>query len=337
MHSRLLRLVGGSTVWMLGACGAQPTEVELRLYPCDLMSGAPTSVSLRIQSYGADGAIGEPLSKTFPIADQGVFADKFATVGFTPPAGTLSADITVTWISADEMVQAIYNEAVPALGEALELGKDECEGAPGTTTTPTTIDPTTAGPGTSETGTGTETGTTTTTTDPTETTSTSTSTTETTSTSTTDETATTTTSTTDTTDTTTGTSGEPMEGGDCPGEEGMLVCDGGPGVLGDLLYCQGGKWQVKNDLLCDPSKCADTGLADPQIVGCMGSLMAWSCACADTPKGECSMGMQSQCGEPAGDGVKVELCVEDAGKTYYYVAICPACDEVNGEPLCSLR
>ncbi|MCY1011351.1 hypothetical protein OV079_38490 [Nannocystis pusilla] len=52
MHSRLLRLVGGSTVWMLGACGAQPTEVELRLYPCDLMSGAPTSVSLRFRATG---------------------------------------------------------------------------------------------------------------------------------------------------------------------------------------------------------------------------------------------------------------------------------------------
>ncbi|MFY0537381.1 hypothetical protein [Nannocystis pusilla] len=69
----------------------------------------------------------------------------------------------------------------------------------------------------------------------------------------------------------------------------------------------------------------------------MGSLMSWSCACAATPKGECSMAMQSQCGEPAGDGVKVELCVEDAGKTYHYVAICPVCDEVNGEPLCSTR
>ncbi|MFY0537380.1 hypothetical protein [Nannocystis pusilla] len=175
-----------------------------------------------------------------------MFADKFATVGFTPPAGTLSADITVTWISADEMVQAVYNEAVPALGEALELGKDECEGVPGTTTTPTTIDPTTAGPGTSETGTSTETGTTTTTTDPTETTSTSTSTTETTSTSTTDET-TTTTSTTDTTETTMGTSGDPMEGGDCLGQDGMLVCDGGPGILGQMLYCQGASgWSTTN-------------------------------------------------------------------------------------------
>jgi hypothetical protein len=316
---------------MLGACGAQPTEVELRLYPCDLMSGAPTSVSLRIQSYGADGAIGEPLSKTFPIADQGVFADKFATVGFTPPAGTLSADITVTWIAADEMVQAVYNEAVPALGEALELGKDECEGAPDSTTTPTTVDPTTAGPGTSETGTSTETGTTTTT-DPTETTSTST--TETTSTSTTDSTTTTTTSTTDTTDTTMGTSGGPMEGGDC---ENLLefACDGGPGVLGKLLQCQMGKWTL-NETYCSPGSCADTGLADPQVVGCIGAAQSWNCACAETPKSECSVGMQSQCGDPAGDGVKVELCIEDAGKTYYYVAICPACDEVNGEPLCSI-
>ncbi|MCY0988496.1 hypothetical protein OV203_15295 [Nannocystis sp. ILAH1] len=333
MHSRLLRLVGGSTVWMLGACGAQPTEVELRLYPCDLMSGAPTSVSLRIQSYGADGAIGEPLSKTFPIADQDVFADKFATVGFTPPAGTLSADITVTWIAADEMVQAVYNEAVPALGEALELGKDECEGAPDSTTTPTTIDPTTAGPGTSETGTSTETGTTTST-DPTETTSTSTSTTETTSTSTTDET-TTTTSTTDTTDTTMGTSGGPMEGDDCP-VHNTAVCDAGPGVLGKVLHCQVNKWVVNNGL-CSADSCGETGFANPQVAGCVGTLESWYCACADTPKSECSMGMQSQCGEATGDGVKVELCIEDAGQTYHYVSVCPNCEEVDGEPLCLLR
>ena len=207
-------------------------------------------------------------------------------------------------------------------------------GAPDSTTTPTTIDPTTAGPGTSETGTGTETGTTTTTTDPTETTSTST--TESTSTSTTDST-TTTTSTTDTTDTTTGTSGGPMEGGDCS-LHFDLACDAGPGVVGNVLRCEDTKWVVRTDLLCDdPSKCGETGLTNPQVVGCMGTPQSWYCACADTPKSECSMGMQSQCGEAVGDDVKVELCVEDAGKTYYYVSVCPNCEEVDGEPLCLLR
>ncbi|MDC0718441.1 hypothetical protein [Nannocystis bainbridge] len=329
MHSRLLRLVGGATVWLLGACGAKPTEVELQLFPCDLVSGAPTSVSLRIQSYGAEGAIGEPLTKTFPITDPAVFDDDFATVGFTPPAGTLTADITVTWIAEGEMAEAKYNLSVPALGEVLQLGKDECEGGPGTTSTPTTDGMTTVGPGTSETGTSTEPGTSSTSTSTTETTSTST--TETTSTSTTDET--TTTSTTDTTETTMGTAGDdPMEGGGCeiPLE---LACDAGPGVLGKLLQCQDGKWEL-NETFCTPGSCGDTGLAEPQAAGCVGSLQSWSCACADTPKSECSMGMQSQCGESTGDGVKVELCVEDAGKTYYYVSVCPVCEEENGQPLC---
>lgn len=340
MHSRLMRLLGCSTLWALAACGDKPTEVELRLYPCDLTSGLPTSVALTIQSRGADGKIGEPLAKTFPIDDPpAVFGDGFATVGFTPPEGTMTADITVVWTAGSEVVQARYNLEVPGLGEVMPLGKEECEPPTGTTSTPTTTeDPTTVGPGTvTETGTGTETGTTTdadtTTTDPSETTSTSsTSTSD--SETTTESTTTTTTETTSTTDTTMGTSGGPMEGGTC-NENGALACDAGPGELGNLLRCLTDHWVVMNDL-CGESACENLGFSNPQVVGCFGDEQGWACACAETPQGECDVGMESKCGAAIGEDVLVELCVEDGPNTYYYAAQCGACVMDGGKPLCTL-
>jgi len=334
-----MRLLGCSALWALAACGDKPTEVELRLYPCDLTSGLPTSVALTIQSSGADGKIGEPLAKTFPIADQAVFDDGFATVGFTPPAGTLSADITVVWTADSEVVQARYNLNVPALGEVMPLGKEECEPPTGTTSTPTTTDdPTTMGPGTTETGPSTETGTTTDTgtmtTDPTETTSTSSTSTSTGDSETTTETTTSTTETTSTTDTTMGTSGGPMEGGNC-NNPGSLACDAGPGALGNLLQCQIDTWVLKNDF-CQESTCENLGFDNPQPVGCFGDEQSWACACAETPQGECDMGMQSQCGAAIGMDVLVELCVEDGPNTYYYAAQCGGCVLDGGKPLCTL-
>ncbi|MBZ5707705.1 hypothetical protein [Nannocystis pusilla] len=332
MHSRLVRLIGCSTVWALCACGEQPTEVELRLYPCDLTVGLPTSVELTIQSSGADGKIGEPLVKTFPIADPAkVFEDGFATVGFTPPTGTLKADILVVWTAGSEVVQARYNAKVPALGEAMPLGKEECEPGQSTTTTPTTTDdPTVTETGTTESGSETETVTatgTTTTTDPTETTSTSSTSTGDTAT-TTESTTTTTTDTTSTTDTTMGTSGGPMEGGTCM-SPGLTACDAGPGALGQLLFCQDTTWVLLPDF-CQPSACENLGFTNPQVAGCVGDEQGWSCACAETPQGQCDPGQESQCGEAIGMDVKVELCVDDI----YYAAQCAGCTVQGGKPLC---
>lgn len=330
MKAGFARLLRCSTVWMLGACSSTATEVELRLYPCVLTGGAPTSVELEIRNLDGQGAeIGDLLSKTFMIADPGVFDDGYASVGYIPPAGTVTADIKVTWTGGGESVAATYAVPVPMLGSSVTLGADECEGGPGTTTTPTTDGPTSSS-GTATTGTdttdttGTSTGTTTNTTDSTST-----------STGTTDSTTGTTTGTTDmTTGTTTGTTGGPQEGGDCD-MDGALACSGGPGVLGEVLYCEAGTWVLKNDL-CTVDACVGLGFNNPQIVGCFGAGMEFSCACAETPQGECTMGMESQCGGMLGDGVLVELCVVDGDNTWHYAAQCPACQDVDGEPLCTL-
>lgn len=320
VKSRVARLFGCSAVWALCACGDKPTEVELRLFPC---VSAPTSVSLTIQSYGEGGEkIGAPLAKTFRIDDQGVFDDGFATVGFTPPEGTLHADITVVWSTSGEEVQARYNAPVRRRGEAIELGADQCEDDPGTTTMMSTTLETT----TTEATTDAET---------TETTSTST---ETTSTSTTEtttdpsETTTTTgTSETSTTDSTTGTTGEePVEGGDCAG--GGAVCTAGPGEIGKLLQCINSKWVESYDG-CAEDACEHFGFDDPVIVGCTGDV-AWGCVCAPTPKEACSRDMKSKCGEVTDAGQLVDLCVEDGDDTWHYAAICSSCKMVDDQPLC---
>lgn len=330
-----MRLIGCASLWALSACADKSTDVELRLYPCMLTSGAPTSVELTIQSIGADGNIGEPLSKTFPIEDpELVFEDNYATVAFTPPEGTQRADIAVVWKSGAEAVEATYNMPVPGLGEAMALESGECEGGPGTTSAPMTTDPSeTSGPDTTDSTTSSTsepetTGTTTTD----ETTSTSTTESTTGTETTVDPSETTTTTGPSTTDMTTSTTGDdpPKEGGVC-GAGDVVKCSAGPGELGDLLKCVDNVWQNHNNY-CQPGACPD-GFTDPQPVGCVGDQgQAWSCACAETPKGTCAMGMTSGC-----DGGLVELCLEEGGETYYYAAACNVCDLVGGQPQCKFR
>lgn len=108
--------------------------------------------------------------------------------------------------------------------------------------------------------------------------------------------------------------------------------------MGELLLCEEGKWvSAPVDAICTPDACDGLGFAAPQIVGCVGAGLEWGCACAETPKSECGMGSESQCGGPVGEGVLVELCVTEGDKTWHYAAVCPACQLVDGEPLCTLR
>lgn len=300
------------------ACGGGPTAVELRLYPCAPPGSAATSVTLEIQSRDQDGAaIGDPLTKDFSIADPAVFSDGYATVGFKPPAGTMTADFVVTWTGGGpDMTAAHYlNVAVPALGEALVLGMDACDDPSGMTGEPTTSSSGSTGEGTGTSGAtmGSTTGTTG------------------------DATGTgTTTGTTEaTTDASSGgtTGGDPHEGGPCmPGEPG--VCDGGPGVLGMFLLCVDGTWTKSNppcdvDTACPP----ELGLVQPQLIGCIGTGTNWTCGCSDTPVMECAMGETSQCGQIPG-GFKVDLCVLEQGKLHHYAGRCVDCYDVDGEPLC---
>jgi hypothetical protein len=118
-----------------------------------------------------------------------------------------------------------------------------------------------------------------------------------------------------------------------------VVCDGGPGVLGDFLQCTGGVW-TKIEPPCDIGvACPDElGFSFPKMAGCLGDGAQWTCACGDynnmMPQ-ECPQDGVSKCGEMLFESVKVELCVEDAGKLYHYVGLCPKCSEaVAGQPLC---
>lgn len=308
-------------LFAVAACGGGPTAVELRLYPCAPPGGAAMSVALEIQSRDQDGAaIGEPLAKMFAISEPAVFSDGYATIGFQPPAGTVTADFTVIWSGGGAESTAHYmNVAVPALGETLVLGIDECDGATGTTGEPTT--------GTTATTDATATGTTGTSTTGGETTGTTDATTSTTGESTTGTTAA-------TTDASTGTTGgDPQEGQPCVQGE-PAVCDGGPGVLGTFLQCIDGTW-TKSSPPCDVETVCppELGLAQPQLVGCLGAGTNWTCACADNPVMQCAMGETSKCGPIAG-GFKVDLCVLEDGELNHYVGKCNDCYDVQGEPLC---
>lgn len=334
MKLRLARLLGCSAVWALAACSDAPNSIELRLYPCPLTGGLPTGVELEIHNRDAKGMeIGSPLTRQFAIGDgEAVFQDGYATVSYKPPEGTVTADITVTWTLASESVAASYGVTVPGLGSSISLESGEC-GDVGTTNTPTTtLDPT-SGSGTSST---TSTVTDSTTTGTTETTGPGTDTDTTTSTGTTSSTTetTTTTSTTSTTDSTTdSTTGpiNPMEGEFCP-VNGIPGCEGGPGILGKLLFCTGNKWvpAMLGVDVCNDSPCAGLGLQAPQLVGCLGVGNDWSCACAETPESDC-METENECPEGT-EGVAVAVC--DGGKLYK--AICPACDLVDDKPLCTV-
>lgn len=305
------------------ACGGKADAVELRLYPCAAPGGGSMSVELAIQSRDGDGApVGALLTETFTIPAPAVFSDGYATVAFRPPAGTVTADFTVTWSGGGIEATATYvGVAVPALGEALVLGEDGCDEGPGSTSEPTgTSAPTTTDATTGEVTT-------------TGTTEVGTSTTE-------GSTSTTTTGSTGTTtgETTSGssgtTSGGPMEGQPCMQGE-PIHCDGGPGVLGVFLKCSDGVWTKADppctlENVCPP----ELGLTDPQMVGCLGDGPNWTCACAETPVQECPMGGTSKCSLfPL--GVKVELCVQEGDKLNHYVGSCGQCvEEVPGQPLC---
>lgn len=326
-------------VLALAGCVDKGSGVELRLYPCQVAGGAPSKVVVAIQSYDAGGAaIGERLEKTFAIADPAVFSDDYATVEFVPPAGTTTADFTLTWSGGGVETSAVYTDrVVPRAGEVLVLGNDACA-AIGDTTGPgstgeTTLAESTGDETTTTTGsTGDETtGETTGTTDGTTDASTSS------------------TSTGSTGETTGGTTGGPMEGGGCEVEQiNAVVCDGGPGVLGTFLRCDGDTmvWTNINEAPpCDLATACpfELGFEFPKIVGCLGGGVAWACACADidlmTSKPEtCPQDGVSKCGEKVDSSVKVELCVPDGDEVYHYVGLCPVCSEpVPGAPLCEYR
>lgn len=310
----------------VAACGGGPTAVELRLYPCAPPAGAAMSVTLEIQSRDQGGAaLGDPLAKTFEISDPAVLSDGYATVGFEPPAGTVTADFAVTWKGGlDESTAHYMNVAVPALGEAIVLGMEACEDVGGTTGDPTSgTSGSTADATTNE---GTSTG------------ASSTGSTGGTSSGSTGETtgdATGTTGTTGDTDTTGGTTGgdEPKEGLPC--EQGEpAVCDGGPGALGTFLQCIDSVW-TKSEPPCDVETVCpiELGLVAPQLIGCLGEGTNWTCGCADTPVMECAMGDMNKCSPIAG-GFKIDLCVDEGGKSIHYAGRCNDCYDVQGEPLC---
>lgn len=318
MKLRLARLLG-CAAWALAACSDAPTSIELRLYPCPLMGGLPTGVELEIRNRDAKGAeIGAPLTKQFPIDDgEAIFQDGYATVGYKPPLGTVTADITVTWTRDSESMSANYGVAVPGLGGSISLDAGECDD-PNATGTGTTLEPTT-GPDTSS-----STGTSSSTTDTTTTTGPGTDTDPDTSTSTSTTTGTTTES---TTETSTGTTGEPpMEGADCE-VHGTYYCTGAPGTLGKLLLCFQGTWIVPD--LCTVDACANLGLTNPQVAGCLGQGTKWACACASNPPDPCDED-DAACGEDVGDGLLVTVC--DGG--LLYAAACAICDDSDGLPLC---
>lgn len=340
MSARLAPRLALLAALALAGCGDTASGVELRLYPCQVAGGAPSKVVVAIDSYDAGGAaLGGRLEKTFAIDDPAVFSDDYATVEFVPPAGTATADFTVTWSGGGVETSAAYaGKVVPKLGEVLVLGNDACSAIGDTTTSgpgstgETTLGETTDGDTTTtgSTGDGT-TG---------ETTGTGT-----TADSTTDP-STSSTSTGSTGETTGGTTGGPMEGGGCDVDQvGMVVCDGGPGVLGTFLQCDGDTmvWTDANETppcVLETACPFELGFTFPKVVGCLGDGMEWTCACADIdpmtsePK-ECPQDGVSKCGEPLDESVKVELCVSDGDSLHHYVGLCPACSEpMAGAPLC---
>lgn len=319
-------------VLALAGCG-KASGVELRLHPCAILGELPTSVHVEIRTYDQGGAaIGETLQKSFSVDDPAVFSDDYATIEFVPPAGTTTADFTVTWGGGGVEVVAAYSQvAVPKIGEAIVLGSDECE--PPNATEPSSTGTTDEGTSSGTTGTTTSdsSGTSSTTGDAT------------TGTSTTGD------GTTDasTSGTSTGTSGGETTGGPQEGDPcdngGELVCDGGPGVLGQFLLCDvdAKTWKkapppCSLDAACPP----ELGLVNPQLVGCLGDGMIWTCACADVDMmtempAECPADGVSKCGETIDELVKVELCVPDGEALVHYVGLCPKCSEdVPGQPLC---
>lgn len=243
----------------VAACGGGEDRVELRLQPCDI-DGFPRSVRVRVEAFDADGAaLGEPKSESFAIPEPSIFDDGYATVGYVPPAGAISATVTIGWfaetnagsLAASDHVVLWPNVKLPALGESVDLSAEGCEPFGGTSGTDT---------GTTTEGTATE-GTTT-------------------------EGTTTTGSTTtgSTTEGMTTTGGETLEGMPCEGDDEPVCETPGPGEIGALLRCVGDIWTEDAAGLCD-SICADAfyGFMQGEAIGCSGngSGIAWGCLCVE--------------------------------------------------------
>lgn len=283
----------------LTAC-AKPTEVELRLYPC----GEPVRVELAVQGYDAVGEALAPLSASFAISDSGVFGDGYATVGLKKPEGMVTADFTLTWLGPDdaEVVVTLADVAVPAVGEVLELDAKDCVPVGETTTELPTSTGTSAGPGetTSET---TATATSeTTTTGATEMATSDTSTTGTTEVETTESSSSSSSST---------TGEESMVGESCV-MEGVkaLYCEhSGPGLVGDVLVCDGQNWQPGIEECKVETWCSEVGFTNlAVVVGCNGLGPLLACVCQE-------MDVDTPCtAEDQGcDGNFITLC-HDAGE-----------------------
>jgi len=273
----------------VAACGGED-RVELRLQPCEI-DGFPRSVRVRVEAFDADGAaLGEPKSDSFAIPEASIFDDGYATVGYAPPAGAISATVTIGWfaetsagsLAASDHVVHWPNVKLPALGGSLDLSAEGCAPFGGTsgTDTGTTTGTTTGGMTTTGTTTG---GTTTGTTEGTTTEGTTTEgmTTEGTTTEGTTTEGTTTEGT--TTEGTTTTGGETMEGMPC--DEVLPVCETpGPGEVGTLLRCIGEVWTEDAVASCEMI-CADEffGFKKGETIGCSGngSGPAWGCLCVE--------------------------------------------------------
>lgn len=317
-------LRGAALVLLLGSC-AQPTEVELRLFPCGFAGALPVSVDLEMQGYDAGGTALAPLTASFAVA-AGVLDDGYATVGLRRPPGVSTADFTLTWRDAGGSAQVVMHAglAVPKVGEVLELGAEMC------------VPPDSSSSSGTSTGEGTSASSTSTSTSSTSSTSTSTGVVTDSSTGTsTGESTSTSTSTGEGTSTT----GEPsILGDDCNMVDEQFYCEGGgPGQLGTLLECVGLVW-TKADLQkrCDlAAYCpAELNQVDPVAVGCSGvGLSDWACVCQDKLPLPC-IGDVAGCG----GSTRITLCVEDEmGVPIQTKGVCaPMCvdADING-PMCT--
>ncbi len=279
----------------VAACGGGEDRVELRLQPCDI-DGFPRSVRVRVEAFDADGAaLGEPKSESFAIPEPSIFDDGYATVGYVPPAGAISATVTIGWfaetnagsLAASDHVVLWPNVKLPALGESVDLSAEGCEpfgGTSGGTDTGTATEGT-ATEGTTTEGTTTE-GTTTegTTTEGTTTEGTTTAGTTTEGTTTEGTTTEGTTTTGSTTEGMTTTGGETLEGMPCEGDDEPVCETPGPGEIGTLLRCVGDIWTEDAAGLCD-AICAEDfyGFTQGEAIGCSGngSGIAWGCLCVE--------------------------------------------------------
>ena len=123
-----LALVALPVVW--AGCAPPADQVELRLYPCMFGDDQPRSVVVEIIGYDAEGIEVETHEVAFDNIAADVFADGYATVGYRPGVGVVTADFRLGWSSApsigsiDEAEREIDlpMQTVPPLGEVLDIG-----------------------------------------------------------------------------------------------------------------------------------------------------------------------------------------------------------------------